>query len=83
MQAYQVRLIKEYEDLHIRYYKLKKFVQNAKLDKVKTPTELLLEQLDVMERYLCILFERLKYEDVFMEVSWNSIKERLDEIIAE
>ena len=53
MEAHDVRLVKEFEDLYIRYCKLCRLLnlyENGQLDfEFKTPLELLLEQKDIMK----------------------------------
>ena len=69
MEAYQVRLIKEFEDTYTRFLKLFAFVKTIdnKSYNYNTPLELLLEQLDVMFRYLEILQKRFDYEGIGLE----------------
>lgn len=67
-KAYQIRYIKEYDDLCIRYMKLNALLKKADegtLDfELNCPLELLKEQADVMWRYIEILWERSVYEKV-------------------
>ena len=87
MKAHEVRLIEEFKELYIRCLKLNKILkkyENNTLDfELRTPYELLLEQKDVMERYLCILFERFKYEEIFDEICWSALNEMRLEILNE
>lgn len=83
MEAKHVRLIKEFEDLYVRYWKLMYFIIEYHKGNITveltTPMELLLEQSDVMKRYLAILCERFKYEEIFHEVHWKTLnKKRLE-----
>ena len=68
MEAYQVRFLKEYQELCDRYGKLLKMLRNADLGildfKLNCPLELLKEQADIMARYINVLLERDKYENV-------------------
>lgn len=83
MKAYQVRLIKEFEDLYIRTHKLHNFIKSIDADNYNyaTPSELLMEQLDVMTRYLDILIERFKYEDMLDEVPFEHIIDKMHEFV--
>lgn len=85
MEAYQVRLIKEFEDVYTRFKKLFAFVKTIdnKSYNYDTPLELFLEQLDVMFRYLEILQKRFDYEGIANEVPIQTIKERVEKEIAE
>ena len=76
MEAYQVRYMKEYNDLCERYKKLLKFIRKAEcgeLDfELNCPLELLKEQADVMKRYIDILLYRDKYEGIgLVEYNFN------------
>lgn len=85
MKAYQVRLIKEFEDVYTRFKKLLAFVKsvcNESYD-YDTPLELLLEQLDVMMRYIDILHKRFEYEGILNEVPIQAMKEKIEKEIAE
>ena len=68
MTAYQVRFIKEYDDLCTRYMKLNSII--SKYDKgtldfeLNCPIELLREQAETMFKYIEILWERSSYEKV-------------------
>ena len=68
MEAYQVRFLKEYQELCDRYDKLLKMLRNADLGmldfKLNCPLELLKEQADIMSRYINVLLERDEYENV-------------------
>ena len=68
MEAYQVRYMKEYNDLCERYKKLLKLIRKAEygeLDfELNCPLELLKEQADIMKRYIDILLYRDKYEKI-------------------
>ena len=71
MEAYQVRMMKEYTELVDRYMKLntmlKKYDSGALEFDLNCPVELLKEQSDVMWRYIEILYERADYENVELE----------------
>ena len=65
MEAYQVRYMKEYDDLCERYKKLLKLIRKAEY-------ELLKEQADIMKRYIDILLRRDKYEGIgLVEYNFN------------
>lgn len=68
MEAYQVRFLKEYQDLCDRYGKLLKILRDIDLGisdfQPQCPIELLKEQADVMARYIDVLLRRDKYEHV-------------------
>ena len=68
MEAYQVRYIKEYDDLVTRYMKLnsllKKYDEGTLDFELNCPIELLREQADAMWKYIEILWERSDYEKV-------------------
>ena len=68
MEAYQVRYVKEYGELCVKYMKLNALLTKAEkgqLDfELNCPLELLKEQADVMWRYIVILWERSQYEKV-------------------
>lgn len=68
MKAYQVRFMKEYDDLTMRYMKLNNILkqyENGTLDfEIKCPIELLKEQSDAMWKYIEILWARAEYENV-------------------
>lgn len=84
MQAYQVRLIKEFEDVYIRFKKLLAFIKTIDDESYNydTPLELLLEQLDVMFRYLEILQKRFNYEGIANEVPIQAMKEKVEREIS-
>jgi len=67
-KAHQIRYIKEYDDLCMRYMKLNSIIDKAEkgiLDfELNCPLELLKEQADVMWRYIEILWTRADYENV-------------------
>lgn len=78
MEAYQVRCMKEYNDLCERYKKLLKLIRKAEygeLDfELNCPLELLKEQADIMKRYIDILLYRDKYEKIgLIEYNFNII----------
>lgn len=85
MQAYQVRMVKEFEDVYIRFQKLFAFVKsvNNKSYNYETPLELLLEQLDIMMRYMRILEKRFKYEGIAEEVPIGAMREKAEKIVEE
>ena len=85
MQAYQVRMIKEFEDIYIRFQKLFAFVKSVNNESYnyETPLELLLEQLDIMMRYMHILEKRFEYEGITEEVPIGAIIEKAEEIVEE
>ena len=85
MQTYQVRMVKEFEDVYIRFQKLFAFVKsvNNKSYNYETPLELLLEQLDIMMRYMRILEKRFKYEGITEEVPMGAIIKKAEEMIRE
>lgn len=68
MKAYQVRYVKEYDDLCTRYMKLNSIID--KYDKgtldfeLNCPIEMLKEQAEIMFKYIEILWERSEYEKV-------------------
>jgi len=76
MEAYQVRFIKEYDDLVARYVKLNNLIKKAEdgiLDfELNCPVELLKEQSEIMWRYIEILWERSAYEKVDLIPITNS-----------
>jgi hypothetical protein len=67
-KAHQIRYIKEYDDLCMRYMKLNSIIDKAEKGilefELNCPLELLKEQADVMWRYIEILWERSVYEKV-------------------
>lgn len=67
-KAYQIRYIKEYDDLCMRYIKLNSIIDKAEKGilefELNCPLELLKEQADIMWRYIEILWERSAYEKV-------------------
>ena len=71
MEAYQVRYLKEYQELCKRYGKLLKILRDINLGlvdfKLKCPIELLKEQADIMARYIDVLLKRDEYEKVGLE----------------
>lgn len=77
MEAYQVRFMKEYDELVLRYTKLnaiiKKFEEGTLDFTLKCPIELLKEQADVMWRYIEILWERSGYENVDLNPVTNGV----------
>lgn len=85
MQTYQVRMIKEFEDVYIRFQKLFAFVKSVNNESYnyETPLELLLEQLDIMMRYMRVLEKRFKYEGITEEVPIGAIIEKAEEIVEE
>ena len=85
MQAYQIRMIKEFEDVYIRFQKLFAFVKSVNNESYnyETPLELLLEQLDIMMRYMRVLEKRFKYEGITEEVPIGAIIEKAEEIVEE
>lgn len=76
MEAYQVRFVKEYDDLVARYVKLNNFIKKAEdgiFDfELNCPIELLKEQSEIMWRYIEILWERSAYEKVDLIPITNS-----------
>ena len=68
MKAYQVRYMKEYDDLCTRYMKLNSII--SKYDKgtldfeLNCPIEVLREQAEIMFKYIEILWLRSEYEKV-------------------
>ena len=68
MEAHQVRYVKEYDDLCVRYMKLnlllKKYEEGTLNFELNCPVEMLKEQADIMWRYIEILWERSVYENV-------------------
>ena len=85
MQVYQVRMIKEFEDVYIRFQKLFAFVKSVNNESYnyETPLELLLEQLDIMMRYMRVLEKRFRYEGITEEVPICEILEKAEEMIRE
>lgn len=85
MQAYQVRMIKEFEDVYIRFQKLLTFVKSVNNESYnyETPLELLLEQLDIMMRYMRVLEKRFEYEGITEEVPMGAIIKKAEEMIRE
>lgn len=85
MEAYQVRLIEEFTDIYIRTKKIVTFIESidATSYDYKTPLELMLEQLDVMIRYIEILIERFYYEGINDKVPYKSIMEKAEKVVAE
>lgn len=85
MQSYQVRMVKEFEDVYIRFQKLFAFVKsvNNKSYNYETPLELLLEQLDIMMRYMRVLEKRFRYEGITEEVPIGAIIEKAEKIVEE
>lgn len=85
MQVYQVRMIKEFEDVYIRFQKLFTFVKSVNNESYnyETPLELLLEQLDIMMRYMRVLEKRFRYEGITEEVPIGAIIEKAEEIVEE
>lgn len=85
MQAYQVRMMKEFEDVYIRFQKLFTFVKSVNNESYnyETPLELLLEQLDIMMRYMRILEKRFRYEGITEEVPIGAIVEKAEKIVEE
>lgn len=85
MQAYQVRMIKEFEDVYIRFQKLFAFVKSVNNESYnyETPLELLLEQLDIMMRYMRVLEKRFRYEGITEEVPIDAIIEKAEKIVEE
>ena len=77
MEAYQVRYMKEYDELCTRYMKLNALLKKADegtLDfELNCPLELLKEQADVMWRYIEILWERSEYEKVDLVPITNGV----------
>ena len=77
MEAYQVRYMKEYDELCMRYMKLNALLKKADegtLDfELNCPLELLKEQADVMWRYIEILWERSVYEKVDLVPITNGV----------
>lgn len=77
MEAYQVRYMKEYDELCMRYMKLNAIIKKAEegtLDfELNCPLELLKEQADVMWRYIEILWERSEYEKVDLVPITNGV----------
>lgn len=76
MEAYQVRFIKEYDDLVARYTKLNRLIKKAEdgiFDfELNCPIELLKEQSEIMWKYIEILWERSAYEKVDLMPITNS-----------
>lgn len=76
MEAYQVRFMKEYDDLVTRYTKLNNLIKKAEegtLDfELNCPIELLKEQLEIMWKCIEILWERSAYEKVDLIPITNS-----------
>lgn len=76
MEAYQVRFVKEYDDLVAKYVKLNNLIKKAEdgiLDfELNCPIELLKEQSEIMWRYIEILWERSAYEKVDLIPITNS-----------
>lgn len=76
LAAYQVRFIKEYDDLVSKYIKLNTLIKKAEdgvLDfELNCPIELLKEQSEIMWRYIEILWERSAYEKVDLIPITNS-----------
>lgn len=68
MEAYQVRFLKEYNELCDRYSKLLKLLRKIEFDNIdfelNCPLELLKEQADIMKRYIDVLLRRDEYEKV-------------------
>lgn len=68
MKSYQVRMYDEYYTLCDRYRKLIRILRDYDIGQLKftpnCPIELLKEQADVMKRYIDILLECSKYEDM-------------------
>lgn len=85
MQAYQLRMIKEFEDVYIRFQKLLTFAKSVNNESYnyETPLELLLEQLDIMMRYMRVLEKRFRYEGITEEVPIGTIIEKAEEMIRE
>lgn len=76
MEAYQVRFVKEYDNLVARYVKLNNLIKKAEdgiFDfELNCPIELLKEQSEIMWRYIEILWERSAYEKVDLIPITNS-----------
>ena len=68
MEAYQVRYMKEYNELCSRYKKILNIIRKAEYNELdftlNCPLELLKEQADIMKRYIDILLHRDKYEQI-------------------
>ena len=68
MTAYQVRFVKEYDDLCTRYMKLNSIInkyEKGTLDfELNCPIEMLKEQAETMWKYIEILWNRSEYEKV-------------------
>ena len=78
MTDYQSRFVQEYNDLVDRYLKLNRFLYT----KVDCPIEHLKEQLEVMWRYIEILWERSLHEKIdVIFVSKNAMASETSEEI--
>lgn len=71
MKNYQVRFMNEYNELVNRYRKLNSLLNKYELGaldfELNCPIELLQKQSAIMYDYICILYERDKYEKVGLE----------------
>lgn len=86
MTEYQCRFVQEYNDLVDRYLKLNRFLYNIETKLINTkldcPIELLKEQLEVMWRYVEIMWERSLHEKIdVVFVSKNAMAESSEEDI--
>ena len=86
MTDYQQRFVQEYNDLVDRYLKLNRFLYNIETNSINTkidcPIELLKEQLEVMWRYIEILWERSLHEKIdVIFVSKNAMASETSEEI--